>query len=89
VPSGSGFTISALSASGERPQAFRPCSFFSFGSQTIANRSPPMPFAVGSISPRHAFTAIAASTALPPARSMSIPACTASGWAAHTMPWVP
>ncbi len=89
VPSASGFTLSAVSANGERPQALRPYSFLVFGSQTIANRSPPTPFAVGSMSPRQAFTAIAASTAEPPSRSTCSPACTASGCAAHTMPWRP
>ena len=47
--------VDAVSASGARPEALRPASFFVFGSQTMANRSPPRPFAVGSIRPRQAF----------------------------------
>src|SRR5439155_1571563 len=66
-----------------------PTTCLVFGSHRIANRSPPSPFAVGSIRPRQAFIAIAASTALPPCLSISSPAWTASGWAAHTMPWAP
>ena len=38
------------------------------------------------MSPSAAFTAIAASTALPPALRISTPISTASGCAAHTMP---
>ncbi len=45
-----------------------------------------MPQLAGSISPRAAFVAIAASTQLPPALSMSTPTCAASGWLAQTIP---
>jgi hypothetical protein len=86
VPSLSGGICSAFKFNGERPQAFSPWSFFVFGSQTIANMSPPMPFDVGSMSPRQAFTAIAASTALPPAFNTSSPAWAASGCAHAIMP---
>ena len=86
VPSASGGICSAFKPSGERPQALRPYNFFVFGSHTIANRSPPMPFAVGSMSPRHEFMAIAASTAEPPAFSTSSPAWAANGCAHATMP---
>ena len=89
VPSFSAGTLSAVSASGARPEALSPTTCLVFGSHRIANRSPPNPFAVGSIRPRQAFIAIAASTALPPCLSISSPAWTASGWAAHTMPWAP
>src|SRR5439155_241080 len=65
--------------SGARPEALSPASFFAFGSHTIANRSPPSPFAVGSMSPRQAFTAIAASTALPPGLRTSTPAPSIQG----------
>ena len=58
----------------------------SFGSQTMAKRSPPRPQAVGSIRPRQALVAMAASTALPPALSMSMPAPAASGCEQQTMP---
>jgi hypothetical protein len=56
---------------GERPLPLYPCSFPVFGSQTIANRSPPMPEPVGSTRPSIAFAAIAASIALPPFFRMS------------------
>src|SRR5438105_4779698 len=79
VPSASALTLSAVSASGARPEPFKPTSFFALGSHTSANRSPPRPFAVGSIKPRHAFTAIAASTALPPGRKTGRPAGVESG----------
>ncbi len=48
-----------------------------------------MPHPVGSTSPSIAFKAMAASTALPPALSMSSPTCVASGWLVATMPCVP
>jgi hypothetical protein len=56
---------SSVNDSGERPLAFRPCSRSFAASQTMANRSPPMPQLVGSMRPSAAFAAIAASTALP------------------------
>jgi hypothetical protein len=52
----------------------------------MANRSPPTPFIIGSVTPRAAFAAIAASTALPPCSSISMPAAAASGWLLATMP---
>ena len=87
VPSGAGETLSAVSARGDRPDAFRPYSFCVLASHTIANRSPPMPHDIGSRNPRAALVAMAASTALPPFLSTSTPICTARGWAAATMPW--
>ena len=45
-----------------------------------------MPQLAGSISPRAAFVAMAASTQLPPALSTSTPTSAASGWLAQTMP---
>ena len=45
-----------------------------------------MPFMCGSTRPSIAFTATAASMALPPAFRMSRPTCAASGWLAATMP---
>ena len=46
-----------------------------------------MPQLVGSMSPSAAFAAIAASTALPPRRSVATPISVASGWLVATMPW--
>ena len=45
-----------------------------------------MPHDIGSITPRAALTAMAASAALPPFLSTSTPIWTASGWAAATIP---
>ena len=56
---------------GERPLPLRPCSFRVFASQTMANKSPPTPLPVGSMSPMVALAAIAASTAVPPRLSTS------------------
>ena len=55
------------------------------GSRTIANRSPPMPVACGSVTHRTAAAQIAASTALPPSRRTSRPASVASGWLEATI----
>ena len=54
----------------------------------MANRSPPTPLPVGSISPRAAFAAIAASTAVPPRLSTSSATWLASGWLVAAMPCV-
>jgi hypothetical protein len=86
VPSASGLTLSAVSARGARPEAFRPYSFWVFASHTIAKRSPPIPHDIGSSRPRAALTAMAASAALPPFFRTSTPICTARGCAAATMP---
>src|ERR1051326_7188614 len=53
----------------------------------MAKRSPPTPFETGSIKPRVAFAAIAASTAEPPRFKMSSPTCVASGTLVQTIPW--
>src|ERR1700730_18575420 len=53
----------------------------------MAKRSPPTPFETGSINPSVAFTAVAASTALPPRFKMSIPTCVAAGTLVQTIPW--
>ena len=52
----------------------------------MANKSPPMPLPVGSMSPNAAFAAMAASTALPPALRMSIAIWLARGCAVAAMP---
>ena len=48
--------------------------------------SPPMPLLPGSATPQTAAAAMAASAALPPARSTRSPAAVTSGWALATMP---
>ncbi len=73
---------SGVHAAGERPEAFRPCN--SFPSQMIAKTSLPMPFEIGSTTVSVIAVASAASTALPPARSMRRPACAASGCEVET-----
>ena len=64
---------------GAGPLAFKPNSFCSLASQTIANKSPPMPLPVGSIRPKAIFAAMAASMAVPPFFNTSIPICVARG----------
>src|SRR5690348_11247989 len=55
----------------------------------MANRSPPTPFIIGSITPSAALAAIAASTAEPPLASTAAPACDATVWLVATIPyWV-
>ena len=58
---------------GAGPDAFNPYSFLSFALQTIANKSPPIPFPVGSMRPNAILAAIAASIALPPFLRISSP----------------
>jgi hypothetical protein len=53
----------------------------------MANRSPPIPQPVGSIRPRAALAAMAASIALPPRCSVSSAIWVASGWLVAAMPW--
>ena len=52
----------------------------------MANRSPPGPHIMGSVRLSMALVATAASTALPPALRMSMPAMLANGWLEQTMP---
>src|SRR5882762_5730884 len=90
---GISFSLCALKYSrvalyGERPLALRPYSFLVLLSQTMANRSPPMPHDIGSMSPRAASAAMAASTAVPPLRKTSSPICVASAWLVATMPFL-
>src|SRR5688572_17086296 len=75
-----------LVAYAERPEALRPNSSCCLASQTMAKRSPPMPQLIGSIRPIAALVATAASTALPPPLSTSMPICAASGCDVATMP---
>jgi hypothetical protein len=53
---------------------------------TTITPTPPRPDMKGSTTLRAAATATAASTALPPASSISIPAIDARGWAEVTIP---
>src|SRR5438552_1091162 len=75
---------SIVSEPGARPEALRPCSFCP--SHTIAKASEPMPFEHGSTTVSMAAVATAASTALPPARSVSRPAWAARCWLVATTP---
>ena len=58
---------------GDLPLAFNPYNFLVLASQTMANKSPPTPQPVGSMSPKAAFAAMAASIAFPPFLRMSNP----------------
>ena len=73
---------SGVHAAGERPEAFKPRS--AFPSQTIAKRSEPIPFEIGSTTVSVIAVASAASMALPPSASTRAPACAASGWDVET-----
>ena len=53
----------------------------------MANRSPPTPFIIGSMTPSAALAAMAASTALPPRARIAAPACEATAWLVATMPY--
>ena len=55
----------------------------------MANKSPPRPQLIGSVTPSTAFAAMAASTALPPAFKISMAASVASGWLVAAMPFLP
>ena len=78
---------SIVMAAGARPEALSPVNSRFSASHTIANRSPPMPQPVGSIRPRAAFAAIAASTAVPPAFNISRATWVASGWLVAAIPY--
>src|SRR5690606_20171549 len=66
----------------DRPEALSALSWPS--DQTNAKASEPRPLLVGSTTVRVAAVAIAASTALPPRRRISSPACAANGWLVAT-----
>src|SRR3954468_13392567 len=55
----------------------------------MANRSPPGPQLMGSVTARTALAAMAASMALPPALRISMAACVASGWLVAAIPLLP
>src|SRR4051794_32460021 len=55
----------------------------------MANRSPPGPQLMGSVTARTALAAMAASMALPPALRISMAACVASGWLVAAIPFLP
>ena len=69
-------------AAGDLPEALSPCS--PPPAHTSANASAPIPLLVGSRTVSATAVATAASMALPPRRSMSSPACAASGWLVAT-----
>ncbi len=74
-------------AAGAHPPEFSAYSFLSRADHTSAKRSPPMPVSFCEVTSRTAPAATAASMALPPCRSISRPACAASGSLVATMPW--
>jgi len=57
---------SSVASAGARPLALRPWILWSFAEYTIAKRSPPGPFIVGSTTDSTAAAVTAASIALPP-----------------------
>ena len=69
---------SSVAPAGERPEPLI-VTGSAPGLATIAKQSPPMPVMPGSITPRSAVAAIAASTALPPFLRISMPASDAFG----------
>ena len=77
---------SGVSPRGAGPEEFSPVSFPVFASQTIANRSPPIPSIIGSVTANTAFAAIAASTADPPRARIRTPSSEASAWQVATIP---
>ena len=82
------FASRNMSARAEAGAISRPSKlvvFFVLGSNSSMKAPPPMPDDSGSTRPSTICTAMAASTALPPARSISSPASAASGLAAATM----
>ena len=77
-------SVSASASAGVRPEELSPCSRPS--AQMSAKASPPRPLDVGSVTVSAAAAAIAASTALPPRRSISSPASAARGWLEQAAP---
>ena len=77
--------LAGLNASGHSPQSLS-LQYFREQGLTAVPYLGPLP--VGSMSPRVAFAAMAASTALPPAFRMSRATCVASGWLVAAMPCV-
>ena len=71
---------SAVAALGARPQALSAISFLRPGLAISAKQSPPMPVICGSTTHSTATVAMAASTALPPWRSVSMAVSVAAGW---------
>src|SRR5580693_4404791 len=80
------FRNSGVSFAGAQPLALSPYNLPVFVSYTMAKRSPPIPFIIGSTTPITAFVATAASMALPPRAKIVAPACAASGLSAATIP---
>ena len=80
---------SASAAAGARPDPLSADWCCAGSSQMSQKASPPMPQPLGMTTPSAAFVAIAASTALPPARRIERPAAVARWWGATTAPWEP
>ena len=70
----------AVAAFGARPAALSAISFLLPGLAMSAKQSPPMPVICGSTTASTAAVAIAASTALPPWRMVSMAVRLAAGW---------
>ena len=76
---------SASAPAPARPDALSTAGTSSPGTCTSANRSPPGPQCCGHVTARTALAAIAASAALPPARSIATPAAVATWSALETI----
>ena len=81
-------TLSAENPAGARPEALSPITSPPGPVETSANMSPPIPVICGSQMPARTAAAIAASTALPPASSISTATLLVSGWDVAAMPFV-
>jgi len=75
-----------VNRSGAQPLEFKPESLPVFESHSMAKRSPPMPFIMGSTTPSTALAAMEASAAEPPRARICAPACEASVWLVATIP---
>ena len=84
-----GFIKVDAAAGGAQPDPLRAMTSPSPRRISSAKQSPPMPVCVGSITPRSAMAATAASMALPPLRSTSSAASVAEGCDVAAIPRVP
>ena len=88
-PRSSSLYMSGAAAAGAVGRKSMTTASFMLASLTTMKPPPPMPDAFGSRTPRANPVATAASTALPPIFSMSMPTRDASGFAAATTPFAP
>src|SRR5215207_5468060 len=95
IASSEKWTSIGTSSAGSRPSRPRPgaatkksSTWFSPGACTTMNPPAPGPVSGDSATNDISTAATAASTALPPARSTSAPACAVSGWPAATTPFM-